>query len=192
MTVNAFAPRVGRIPGGNQPPTPPGMAQPLTAMPSPPQFLGPPAQAPGGDMHATGQMPPGQPQMGDFRTAMQGWHDARPQFSYDPSLNTSRHDQRMDWRQSTMMPWRDQRPMPWNFGMGHPGMPGGPNTLFPLNPGTGLAPGQMPIMTPGGGTTGAPLQAPMIMQPVPAGGVGSSLGVIGATPSTDPYGMPTY
>lgn len=48
--------------------------------------------------------------------------------------------------------------------------PGGPVQGLPVNPGTGLAPGQMPLNP----------------------GVGTGLGVMGATPANGPYGLPTY
>lgn len=75
-----------------------------------------------------------------------------------------------------------------------------------------LAPGG-PVMTPGGGGTGAPIQAPVTPPPVvvpgqgqtpppgfaapmiygaPVNAVGTSYGVNGAIPTANPYGLPAY
>lgn len=129
MMQNALAPNVGQIPV--DPRVPPVGGQPMG---------GPSMGAPMGGPTQGGPM-------AGFQNALMDWRQQRPQFSYDPSLDTSRFQQRQDWH-GQMMDWRGQRPTPGSFN-GQVGMvPGVPGSMG-TNPG---------VMTPGGGTTGAPLQ----------------------------------
>lgn len=137
-------------------PDPHGVPSP--AVPTPQQHIGP-AGGLGGMFSAQNLMG----QIGDFRNALQDWRQARPQFSFDPSLGTSAYQQFLQFR-PTLQDWRAGRP---SFGFGGQSNPGGP------------------IMTPGGGTTGAPLQPPTQVGMVP--GVPGSMAI-----NPGSYQLPTY
>lgn len=141
---------------------------------------GAPLQAPldaNGSMHALGggHMPnvdAFHSAMDAYRTDRQDWRNARPD-----------HTMGMDktaWMQA-LSDWRGLRP-------DHPD----PHALLfgaPTN--TGIVPPAIPGAAP---VNPAAVQNPSILPapPVPTGGVGTSLGVIGATPASNPYGLPTY
>lgn len=109
------------------------------------------------------------------------WHDMQSQI---PGIMSS-----MGGLFQQMQDWRSQRPDRQDYGMGpeHRG-PGGFANMMPqpTSPITAVP----PVMQPGGGTTGAPL--PGTAAPGAPNMVGSSLGVIGASPSGNPYQLPTY
>jgi hypothetical protein len=115
--------------------------------------------------------------IGDYRNALMDWQGQRPQFSYDPTLGTTAGQQHQAFIPQ-MMDWRQQRPSFGSF----MGGPGGGNTQS-----------GGPVMTPGGGGTGAPLQGGVGMVPGVPGSMGLNPGAAPApTPAPPVYQFPTY
>jgi hypothetical protein len=111
----------------------------------------------------------------NFRNALQDWRSQRPDFSFNSSSGTSMGDQRQAY-QTQLDAWRDQRPSPFSY-------------LFGNTP-PGTTP---PTMTPGGGTTGAPLQPTQVgMVPgVPGSMATNPAAAAPPAPPPSPY-FPSY
>lgn len=147
MAYDPFAPVVVPpvpAPAVPPPPTDPNNAlAPVVAAPAPGTVPVSSTPAPtGGPAHPLSFVGPGGhiADIQGFLTALQGWRGDRPDRPQGPMDATARQD----WR-GQIQDWRSQRPSFRDY-FGHSA--GGSPTPTP----------GVPVMTPGGGTTGAPLQ----------------------------------